>query len=63
MSRFGVLQPALLAAAAVLATSTVGVRAEDDYMAKAKAFVAKVTAPGAPWNGQRPGPRRRGTSW
>jgi ribose transport system substrate-binding protein len=60
MSRFGVLRPALLAATAVLATSVVSARAEDDYMAKAKAFVAKVTAPGAPWNGPTAGPKAQG---
>ena len=61
MSKFGVLWPALLAAAAVMATSAAGVRAADDaYMTEAKAYIAKVTAPGSPWTGPTTGPKAQG---
>ena len=51
-------RPALLAAAAVLAASTAGARAADDaYLTEAKAYIAKVTAPGAPWTGPTTGPK------
>jgi ribose transport system substrate-binding protein len=60
MSKFRVLQRALLASAAVLAVSATGARAQDDYLEMAKAYVAKVTAPGAPWSGPTTGPKAQG---
>ncbi len=60
MSRFRLLHRAVLAAAAVLATSGVGARAQDDYLTQAKAFVAKATAPSTSWNGPTTGPKAQG---
>jgi ribose transport system substrate-binding protein len=61
MSKFRVLRPALLAAAAVLAISAAGAQAADDaYLTEAKAYIAKVTAPGAPWTGPTTGPKAQG---
>ena len=61
MSKLRVPRPALLAAAAVLAASTVGARAADDaYLTEAKAYIAKVTASGAPWTGPTTGPKAQG---
>jgi ribose transport system substrate-binding protein len=58
MSKFGVSPLALLAAVVALSAPAVSVRAADDaYMTEAKAYVAKGTAPGAPWNGPTTGPK------
>lgn len=52
---------ALTAAAAVLGLSLTAARAaDDDYMRTAKAYIAKVTAPGAPWTGPTSGPKAQG---
>ncbi len=52
---------ALLATVAVLSTSAVSVWAADDtYTTEAKAYIAKATAPGAPWNGPTTGPKAQG---
>ena len=58
MSKFGASPLAVLATVAVLSASAVSVRAADDaYMTEAKAYVAKGTAPAAPWNGPTTGPK------
>jgi ribose transport system substrate-binding protein len=44
----------------VLSASAAGVRAEDAYMTEAKAYIAKVTAPGSPWTGPTTGPKAQG---
>ena len=52
MSRYRAYRLSLLVAAAALVLSSASGRAEDDaYMKAAKAYIAKVTAPGAPWTG------------
>jgi ribose transport system substrate-binding protein len=50
----------LLATSAVaLALSTAAVHA-DDYLEKAKAYIAEITKPGAPWSGPPTGPVAQG---
>src|SRR5579872_6888525 len=60
MSRYRVL-PRALAAAATLAFCATAARAADDtYLQSAKDYIAKVTAPGAPWTGPTSGPKAQG---
>lgn len=60
MSNHRVL-PRALAAGAVLAFCATAARAaDDDYLAMAKDYIAKVTAPGAPWTGPTTGPKAQG---
>jgi ribose transport system substrate-binding protein len=47
----------LASAAAALAIPAGSAQAADDYLAKAKAYIAKATQPGAPWTGPRTGPK------
>lgn len=55
------LLPSLALAAAMLSASSITtVAADDDYLTMAKAYVAKVTAPGAPWTGPNTGPKAQG---
>lgn len=57
MSKVRAFRLALLATVTVLSASG-GVRAADDaYMTEAKAYIAKATAPGAPWSGPTTGPK------
>src|SRR5262245_42531103 len=49
----------LMTSAAMLALS-VGVARADDYVDKAKAYVAQITQPGAPWTGPTTGPKAQG---
>ena len=60
MSKFACRGRRLLASAGVLAASAAGARAEDDYLTQAKAYIAKVTQPGAPWTGPTTGPKAQG---
>ena len=60
MSRIRLFRRALLVSVVVLAASAVGARAADDYLAQAKAYIAKVTAPGTPWTGPTTGPKAQG---
>ncbi|HTT80000.1 MAG TPA: substrate-binding domain-containing protein [Stellaceae bacterium] len=46
-----------MASAAALAVPAAGARAEGDTLAKARAYIAKATQPGAPWTGPRTGPK------
>jgi ribose transport system substrate-binding protein len=51
---------AFLGSAGALAVSAAGgraARAEDDDLAKARAYIAEATQPGAPWTGPRTGPK------
>ena len=51
----------LLAGAAALGIGITSARAADDgYLQTAKEYVAKVTAPGAPWTGPTTGPKAQG---
>jgi ribose transport system substrate-binding protein len=55
------LTPLLSACAALLACSSVAAAGVDDaYLTMAKAYIAKVTAPGAPWTGPTTGPKAQG---
>ena len=62
MPKHRVLLPGALAAgAAILALSIPPAGAADDgYMQAAKAYIAKVTTPGAPWAGPTTGPKAQG---
>ena len=61
MSTHRLLPGVFLAAAAVLVTCATAARAQDDdYMKMAKAYIATVTAPGAPWTGPTTGPKAQG---
>jgi len=61
MSSFGVASRALAVSAAVLVLSaSVAAAADDDYLKMAKEYIAKVTAPGAPWTGPTTGPKAQG---
>ena len=61
MSAHRVLRSALLCAAGVLGLGFTAARAaNDDYMDMAKAYVARITAPGAPWAGPTDGPKAQG---
>ena len=61
MSRHRAYASCLIAAAAALMLSSVASRAEDDaYLKEAKDYIAKVTAPGAPWTGPTSGPKAQG---
>ena len=63
MSKVRAFRLALLATVTVVSASA-GVRAADDaYIAEAKAYVAKGTAPGAPWSGPTTARRRKPISW
>jgi ribose transport system substrate-binding protein len=57
MEKLSMRRRSLLASAAALVASAPGVRAEDDSLAQAKAYIAKATEPGAPWTGPRTGPK------
>jgi ribose transport system substrate-binding protein len=59
-STYRVLSRVLTASAAILALYATAARAEDDYMVMAKEYIAKVTAPGAPWTGPTTGPKAQG---
>ena len=61
MSRHRAYASCLIAAAAALVLSSVASRADDDaYLKEAKDYIAKVTAPGAPWTGPTTGPKAQG---
>ena len=61
MSSYRVPTTALLIGAAALVMSVAAARAEDDaYLKEAKEYIAKVTAPGAPWTGPTTGPTAQG---
>ncbi|MDQ2802871.1 MAG: substrate-binding domain-containing protein [Pseudomonadota bacterium] len=52
------LPATLMAGVAILVLHAGSIRAQgDDYMTMAKAYIAKVTAPGAPWTGPTTGPK------
>lgn len=57
MSSIRMPRRTFLASAGALAVSAAGAWAEDDYLAKARAYIAKATQPGAPWTGPRTGPK------
>jgi ribose transport system substrate-binding protein len=57
MEKLRMHRRSLLASAAALVASAPGVRAEDDSLAQAKAYIAKATEPGAPWTGPTTGPK------
>jgi ribose transport system substrate-binding protein len=52
----------LLMAASVVAISAIAARAAvaDDYVDQAKAYIAKITAPGGEWTGPTTGPKSQG---
>jgi ribose transport system substrate-binding protein len=53
--------PGTLAAAAAIGLGITAARAADDaYMKAAEAYVARITAPGAPWTGPTTGPKAQG---
>src|SRR5271156_4998267 len=56
MSNSGFLMRALLASSALVALGVASARA-DDYIDKAKAYIATVTAPVTEWNGPTTGPK------
>jgi ribose transport system substrate-binding protein len=60
MSNIRMSRRDLLVAAGALAASATGASAEDDYLAQAKAYIAKATQPGAPWTGPTTGPKAQG---
>src|SRR5258708_26392397 len=61
MSTFRAAGTRLAISAMVLILSAATVCAEDDdYMKMAKEYIAKVTAPGAPWAGPTTGPKAQG---
>ncbi len=51
------LRRGLLAGGVLLLAASQQARADDDFVAQAKAFVAKVTAPSAAWDGPTTGPK------
>ena len=57
MSTVRAFRLALLATVTVVSASAGGRAADDAYMAEAKAYIAKGTAPAAPWNGPTTGPK------
>ena len=61
MSTYRLLPRVLAASAVVLAMYVSSAHADDDdYMKMAKDYIAKVTAPGAPWTGPTTGPKAQG---
>jgi ribose transport system substrate-binding protein len=60
MEKIRIFRRSLLASAGALLTSATGTWAEDDYLAKAKAYITKATEPGAPWTGPTTGPKAQG---
>ena len=61
MSRYRAFTTSLAISAAVLILATAASRAQDDaYLKEAKEYIAKVTAPGAPWTGPTSGPKAQG---
>jgi ribose transport system substrate-binding protein len=60
MSRYRAFARNLLIATAALALSCAAAHADDAYLTAAKAYIAKVTAPGAPWTGPTTGPKAQG---
>src|SRR5271169_566977 len=57
MSKSGFLTRALLATTAIAALGIASARADDDFMSKAKAYIATVTAPVTEWTGPTTGPK------
>ena len=57
MMKSKVMLKGLLATAGVVAIGAGAARADDAYMAKAKAFLANVAAPVTKWDGPTTGPK------
>ena len=60
MLKQSLLTGAMVAAAAMLAAALPAQAQEDAYLKMAKDYIAKVTAPGAPWTGPTTGPKAAG---
>ncbi len=60
MLKSGFLLRGLLASSAILALGVAAAQADDAYMAKAKEYIATVTAPVTAWTGPTSGPKAQG---